>query len=321
MYFDELSNDEWALLRPMISDGTVNRLTRRGRPRAEPRVVANAILWVMTTGEPWSRLPCKYPSGPTCRCRFEEWRANGTLSEMVELLSKNGRTFAYVPTSAPSGAGYASPQSSRFLRDDGVPQVLWKSANAWQTSSGTMDTVPETTPLTEIARQLTERDNPPPVKVASEGAFGERRLPQPDRSARAPWMGLLSRGRQVEDARGYVLHAAADPVAKTSFRAWAEIMKGGRRVARSGLTGPRFEDLEAAQQYALDWARKWIDQHCPALPVKARVQVSVPVSISVPAAEPAAASSVLKALPHAHPVAQAPVNCTLDELCHEHIRW
>lgn len=120
MFFDELSNDEWALLAALVSDEPAVRLNRRGRPRAEPRIVANAVLWILTTGEPWSKLPGRYPSGPTCRRRFEEWQLNGTLLEMVRLLSQTGRTFAYVPQPAPPVAAKpAAPvtESPRARRD------------------------------------------------------------------------------------------------------------------------------------------------------------------------------------------------------------
>ena len=46
------------------------------------------------------------------------------------------------------------------------------------------------------------------------------------------------------------------------YRGRAEIMKDGRRVERSGLVGPRFADAHAAGQYALEWARQWIDREC-----------------------------------------------------------
>ncbi len=97
MFFDELSDEEWTRVSTLIADEPI-RLNRRGRPRAETRVVANAILWILTTGEPWSKLPGRYPSGPTCRRRFEEWLASGTLGEMVAMLTElSGRAFAYVP--------------------------------------------------------------------------------------------------------------------------------------------------------------------------------------------------------------------------------
>ncbi|MFM0396141.1 hypothetical protein [Paraburkholderia phytofirmans] len=37
-------------------------------------------------------------------------------------------------------------------------------------------------------------------------------------------------------------------------------MRDDRRVARSGLIGPSFKNRETAQQYALEWARRWIDE-------------------------------------------------------------
>ena len=307
MYFDELSNDEWALLRPMIPDHGAGRPTRRGRPRAEPRVVVNAVLWVMTTGEPWSRLPCGYPSGPTCRCRFEEWRLNGTLLAMVTLLSKHGRTFTYVPTPASNEIVRALPHPPRFLREDGGPQVLWKSADAWQTAPDVVDRTSAATPFSEITRQLSGRQSLP----YSAPKAATQPVNPPPRPARAPrteysqWMGLHSHGAQVDDPRGYVMYAAVDRLEEASFRGWVEIVKNGRRVARSGLIGPRFANADAARQYAVDWARKWIDQHCPA-----------PVIIEV--AKPA---RVLNATPLSQPVGRDEAVLEQDEFYHESVRW
>jgi hypothetical protein len=42
------------------------------------------------------------------------------------------------------------------------------------------------------------------------------------------------------------------------FRGWAEIVKDGSRVERSGLIGPRFASAEEARTYALEWAGRWI---------------------------------------------------------------
>ena len=75
-------------------------------------------------------------------------------------------------------------------------------------------------------------------------------------------MSLAPRGTQVADRRGYVIYVAAEQVPNAMYRAWAEIMKDGKRVERSGLVGPRFVEADAAEQYALDWARQWIDREC-----------------------------------------------------------
>src|SRR5262249_46783251 len=44
MFFEELNDDEWARLAPLATEEPVHP-HRRGRPRAEPRAVANAVVW------------------------------------------------------------------------------------------------------------------------------------------------------------------------------------------------------------------------------------------------------------------------------------
>ncbi|CAE6711986.1 hypothetical protein R69927_04388 [Paraburkholderia domus] len=299
MFFDELSNDEWALLAALVSDEPAVRLNRRGRPRAEPRIVANAVLWILTTGEPWSKLPGRYPSGPTCRRRFEEWQLNGTLLEMVRLLSQaTGRTFAYVPQPAPPVAAKpAAPVAETpSVRDEGLRGVTWKSPESWQAPgiSNSLSRWRSADPIADITRQLSGLTNVPPVPAPAassslaarpamradlrsmdevravdaamrslDSAITSARHTQQLEDQRSPLsMSLAPRGTQVADRRGYVIYVAAEQVPSAMYRAWAEIMKDGKRVERSGLVGPRFEEADAAEQYALEWARQWIDREC-----------------------------------------------------------
>ncbi|ANB72810.1 DUF6566 family protein [Paraburkholderia phytofirmans] len=302
MFFDELSNDEWALLAALVSDEPAVRLNRRGRPRAEPRIVANAVLWILTTGEPWSKLPGRYPSGPTCRRRFEEWQLNGTLLEMVRLLSQTGRTFAYVPQPAPPvTAKPAAPVAETpSVRDESLRGVSWKSPESWQAPgvSSSLSNWRPADPIADITRQLSGLTNVPPVSRASsassspsslaarpavragvqgthearavdaamhslDSAIASARRTQQLEEQRSPLsMNLAPRGTQVADRRGYVIYVAAEQVPNAMYRAWAEIMKDGKRVERSGLVGPRFEEADEAERYALEWARQWIDREC-----------------------------------------------------------
>ncbi|MFL9898408.1 transposase [Paraburkholderia fungorum] len=322
MFFDELSNDEWALLAALVSDEPAVRLNRRGRPRAEPRIVANAVLWILTTGEPWSKLPGRYPSGPTCRRRFEEWQLNGTLLEMVRLLSHTGRTFAYVPQPAPPVAAKpAAPVAETpSARDESLRGVSWKSPESWQAPgvSSSLSNWRSADPIADITRQLSGLTNVPPVsrapsapaappassslaarpatradlqgmdeaRAVSAAMYGldsaitsARRAHQLDDQRSPLTMSLAPRGTQIDDSRGYVIYVAAEQVPNAMYRAWAEIMKDGKRVERSGLVGPRFAQANAAEQYALEWARQWIDREC-------RTQAAVETS---PAVNPAAA--------------------------------
>lgn len=320
MFFDELSNDEWALLAALVSDEPAVRLNRRGRPRAEPRIVANAVLWILTTGEPWSKLPGRYPSGPTCRRRFEEWQLNGTLIEMVRLLSQTGRTFAYVPQPAPPVAAKpAAPVAETpSVRDEGLRGVSWKSPESWQApgASSSLSNWRSADPFADITRQLSGLPNVPPVPRAPASAAALAARPatrtglQGMEEARAVGaamhsldsaiasarhtqqledqrnslsMSLAPRGTQVADLRGYVIYVAAEQVPNDMYRAWAEIMKDGKRVERSGLVGPRFAEADAAEQYALEWARQWIDRECRTL---AAAEAAPAVNAAAAAARP-----------------------------------
>ena len=255
MYFDELSNEEWALLEPMLADKPASRLTRRGRPRADPRIVANAILWILSTGEPWSSLPGRYPSGPTCRCRFEDWQLNGTLAKIIQLLTQMGRTFACHPNSSSAVTRPALRRDGRGQCNDGLRSVLWKSPESWQAPPHKADGRHLIDPFDEITRQLSGRTAGTPLRTQSSAVMAASSPRQLDRWCGSPWTAA-----QVASHDGYVIRASADPVSNELFRARAEIMRHGKRVERSGLIGPRFKDFEAAQKYALDWARKWIDQ-------------------------------------------------------------
>jgi len=300
MNFEELSDDEWMLVSSLVSDEPPIRLNRRGRPRAEPRVVANAVLWILTTGESWSRLPARYPSGPTCRRRFEEWHVSGTLGELVKLLVQRGRSFVYVPEPVQPQAVAQNTQAAQsaaavaeeVVEDDGLPAVYWKSPEAWQAPASVAET-PLADPIESMTRQLVSLDEgvTPPGKPAhaqqtphrSQPAHGSGAVPrQADASASAPvagrtvvssepfepavdtpWTSATPPAVQIAEWRGYEIHLSVEHARNDMYRAAVEILKDGKRVERSGLIGPPFGDCEAARHYAFDWAREWIEREMP----------------------------------------------------------
>lgn len=228
MHFEELSNEEWSLVAPILNAQPHAGILRRGRPRIRTRVVANAVLWVLTTGQSWSKLPAHYPSQPTCRCRFEEWRLDGKIAEMIRILREVGRSFSYVPDTPCVSKKPVPKRNDGPMEERGIPRVIWKSQASWLASPAQQ----------EPAHEL-RRDNP----------------------SRAFWMGLAANGARVIDERGYVVYVAADPVPGAMYRGWAEITRDGRRVARSGLIGPKYDMPDEAMQCALTWARRWIELH------------------------------------------------------------
>ncbi|SMG22035.1 transposase [Paraburkholderia susongensis] len=350
MFFDELNNDEWMLLAPLVSDEPAVRLNRRGRPRAEPRIVANAVLWILTTGEPWSKLPGRYPSGPTCRRRFEEWQLNGTLLEMVRLLSQTGRTFAYIPEPVPpvvaKPAAPVAPTPS--TRDESLRGVSWKSPESWQApgASNALSQWRSADPIADITRQLSGLAHAPAASAAgdtqpapmqadpraqqADAALDERAAnPAYMTSAAADYevsasafarpmhalddqraslsMSLAPSGMQVADPRGYLIYVVVEQVPSAMYRAWAEIMKDGKRVERSGLVGPRFTDAQDAQQYALDWARQWIDRECLTQAAAAAQMSAAPAGTAVATAAASMAASAQSAPAYAPRTAARPL--------------
>jgi putative transposase len=88
------------------------------------------VLWVLASGEGWAKLPDRYPSPPTCRRRFEEWQADGTLAEIVKRLGTSGRKIslrgrigatAAKPPAPPSFAARSGP-----IRHLGVRRRQWR---------------------------------------------------------------------------------------------------------------------------------------------------------------------------------------------------
>ncbi|MDN7672372.1 transposase [Burkholderia oklahomensis] len=265
MFFDELNDEEWARLSTLIADEPI-RLNRRGRPRAENRVVANAVLWILTTGEPWSKLPGRYPSGPTCRRRFEEWLASGTLGEMVKVLSEeSGRAFAYVPPPPEPVAPVRRAESPADC--DRLRGVFWQNPESWQLPVAQASVCRPGTGV-NVRRFASDEEEGErrDVDASHHHGFTVPGAPVRDHGhGRPPHPASFSFGMhtpQTETYRGYTVYGIAQPVQNLMYRAWAEIVQEDRRVERSGLIGPRFTDAESAEQYALDWARQWIDRQC-----------------------------------------------------------
>ena len=126
MLFDDLRDNEWALVEALFCAEPA-RSERRGRPRVEARAVVNAVLWVLSTGEGWSKLPGRYPSPPTCRRRFDEWQADGTLAEIVKRLGTSGREISLRGRIGATAAKPPPPPSRDRLRG-----AFWTNPESWR---------------------------------------------------------------------------------------------------------------------------------------------------------------------------------------------
>jgi hypothetical protein len=265
-------------------------------------------------------LPGRYPSGPTCRRRFEEWQLDGTLLEMVRRLSEVGRTFVYIPEPSADIARLApEPEIRRPPRDGNMRGVFWKSPESWQTPHAARHTqrapgapgwLPAD-PFAEITRQLAEPGLPPPAPVDPAAGMGvgasRRQAGVPGGSADS---NRSSRSMQVKNRHGYVIYVIAQSVQKGMFRAWAEILKDDKRVERSGLIGPRFEHAEAAQQFAFDWASQWIDRECLTTATASPASAASGVSEGAQTPEASAMTPVSRPMPAPRPASEPATSAT-----------
>jgi transposase len=92
-----LVDDElWQLIQPLLPR-TTRRYRHPGRRRLNDREVLSGILFVLTTGIAWQRLPQQlgFGFGMTCWRRLREWQQAGVWQQLHELLlaklRENGR--------------------------------------------------------------------------------------------------------------------------------------------------------------------------------------------------------------------------------------
>lgn len=86
-YPSDVTDEQWALIEPLIP------VYPGGRPRTtDVRDVLDAILYLLRTGCQWRYLPKDFPPRSTVWRYFDEWRQNGTLDAIHDLLRKKVRT-------------------------------------------------------------------------------------------------------------------------------------------------------------------------------------------------------------------------------------
>ena len=88
MRFD-LSDDEWALLEPLLPKS-------RKSARVDDRKIVNAIFYVLRTGMPWRDLPARYGPYTTAYNRFNRWSQRGIWKLVFDKLASKSRDGLYL---------------------------------------------------------------------------------------------------------------------------------------------------------------------------------------------------------------------------------
>jgi transposase len=84
----DVSDDEWALLEPLVPAPVPG-----GRPPRHPRrEIVNAILYVLRTGCQWRALPHDLPPWGTVWWYFRRWREEGVWERVNAVLREQARS-------------------------------------------------------------------------------------------------------------------------------------------------------------------------------------------------------------------------------------
>src|SRR5271166_4718734 len=87
IYPSDITDAQWALIDPQLP------VHPGGRPRkTDLRDVVDAIFYLVRTGCQWRYLPKDFPPKSTVWRYFDEWRHNGTLDTIHDLLRTKVRT-------------------------------------------------------------------------------------------------------------------------------------------------------------------------------------------------------------------------------------
>src|SRR5512146_2368481 len=91
-----LSNELWAIIKPLLPPPPPRRFRHPGRKRLDERAVLTGVLFVLKTGIPWEDLPREMGCGcgMTCLRRLRHWQRSGAWLKMQDILKQHMRDWA-----------------------------------------------------------------------------------------------------------------------------------------------------------------------------------------------------------------------------------
>ena len=137
-YPSDLSDDEWAILAPLIPPAK-----HGGRPReVDVRGLISGLLYVLETGCPWRHLPKDFPPKSTVHSYFELWAWDGTLERIHDALYVGLRE--HEGREASPSAALLDSQSAKSAQKGGLRSIRSGSTRARKSKGSSVISSPIT---------------------------------------------------------------------------------------------------------------------------------------------------------------------------------
>jgi len=140
-YPSDLTDEEWALIRPSIPPAK-----RGGNKRTvDVRSVVNGVMYILSTGCQWAQLPKDLPPRSTVNGYFKRWEHDGTLTRIHHALYVKCREMAErqasptvgiidsqsVKSAEKGGARLTQRASMRAKRSKARSGISWSTPRAY----------------------------------------------------------------------------------------------------------------------------------------------------------------------------------------------
>ena len=83
-YHKELTDAQWNRIKFVFEEKS-----KVGRPPLNPRIVFNAIMWILKSGARWRDLPARYGNWNSIYHKFRRWCSLGLFDRLMKIINAN----------------------------------------------------------------------------------------------------------------------------------------------------------------------------------------------------------------------------------------
>ncbi len=100
-YPSDLTDEQWAIIEPVVTYKTEDELYKGGRPTTvDLRAIVNALLYMDRRGIQWRYFPSDFPPSGTIRYYFDKWTWDGTWEKNQYCNSRDDSSRRWTTVTA-----------------------------------------------------------------------------------------------------------------------------------------------------------------------------------------------------------------------------